>query len=88
MECFVVVPTWQLNLFKAVGQLLVGAQSTFRVRSAGADQRDAEIGGEEAQGVEQNSLSPVRAGEQRMNLIDDEHPGAYKVHQARAMLRR
>ncbi len=45
------------------------------------DQRDAEIGGEQAQGVEQNSLLPVRAGEQRMNLIDDEYPGAYKLHQ-------
>ena len=36
MERFVVVPTWQLNRFKTVGQLLVGAQSTFRVRGAGA----------------------------------------------------
>jgi hypothetical protein len=81
MERFAVVPTWQFYRFKAVGQLLVGGQSTFGVRSAGADQRDAEVGGEKAQGVEQDSLLPVRAGEQRMNLINDEYPGTYKLHQ-------
>jgi hypothetical protein len=81
MERFVVVPSRQLNCLEAVGQLLVGRQSTFRVRSTGADQRDTEIRGQKAQCVEQNPLLPVRAGEQRMNLINDEYPSAYKLHQ-------
>jgi hypothetical protein len=53
-------------------------------RDTGADQRDAEIGGEEAQGVEQNSLLPVQAGEQRMYLIDDEYPGRPQSASSRA----
>jgi len=70
----IVLPGGELEGFKAVGELFIGQQGGSGFLRPRADERYPQVVCEEADTVENNSLFSIGAGQQAMNLIDDEHP--------------
>jgi len=66
-KSLIITPARQLIDFEAVGQ-----QSPFRVSCPGADQWQLDVIGEKSESIEQNLLLALRAGQHRVQLVDDQ----------------
>jgi hypothetical protein len=73
VEICVVFPWYELEGLEAVGELFIGQERGFGFLCTRADDRNAQIIGEEANAVKNDSLLSIGSGEQSMNLIDDKH---------------
>jgi hypothetical protein len=56
-----------------------------RLVRSGTDQRHPQIIGEKADRVQEDPLLPIGAGEHRVDLVDDQQPGAHGPEQLPAM---
>lgn len=73
MKGAVVLPRRELNGLEPVRELLVRHQGLVRLLGSRANERDLEVVGEKADGVEDDALLPERPGQKGVDLVDDQH---------------
>ncbi len=75
MEVCIVPPRREAVRLEAAVEMGIASDRISRLVRAETNQGNAQFVAEEAQQIEHSSLFPVRAGDQILHLVDDQHAG-------------